>query len=95
MGLERHESALLLCSASTCVFSFNYVWAYLTGQTRFGTWRKLWLNLAKAEKELGLPISDEAVQQMEQNLVGRALFSIKKLEAEIDWAIYRTWTRRR
>lgn len=38
-------------------------------QTRFGTWRKLWLNLAKAEKELGLPIPDDAISQMEKNLV--------------------------
>jgi len=37
--------------------------------TRFGTWRQLWLWLAKAEKQLGLPISDEAIQQMESHLV--------------------------
>lgn len=36
---------------------------------RFHTWRKLWLNLAIAEKELGLPISDLAIQQMKGNLV--------------------------
>ncbi|KAF8904294.1 L-Aspartase-like protein [Mucidula mucida] len=35
---------------------------------RFFTWRKLWLNLAIAEKELGLPISEEAIQQMKTNL---------------------------
>ncbi|KIK09640.1 hypothetical protein K443DRAFT_671528 [Laccaria amethystina LaAM-08-1] len=35
---------------------------------RFYTWRKLWLNLARAEKQLGLPISDEALKQMEANL---------------------------
>ncbi|KAL7425077.1 adenylosuccinase ade13 [Cryptotrichosporon argae] len=36
--------------------------------TRFGTWRQLWLNLAIAEKELGLPISDAAIEQMRANL---------------------------
>ncbi|KIJ41958.1 hypothetical protein M422DRAFT_171724 [Sphaerobolus stellatus SS14] len=35
---------------------------------RFHTWRKLWLNLAIAEKELGLPISDEAIKEMKENL---------------------------
>lgn len=35
---------------------------------RFYTWRKLWLNLAIAEKELGLPISDAAIEQMKANL---------------------------
>ena len=37
--------------------------------TRFSTWRQLWLWLAKAEKQLGLPISDEAIKQMESHLV--------------------------
>ncbi|CAD6925580.1 unnamed protein product [Tilletia controversa] len=36
--------------------------------TRFGTWRQLWLNLAIAEKELGLDIPDEAIAQMKANL---------------------------
>ncbi|TEB18239.1 adenylosuccinate lyase [Coprinellus micaceus] len=35
---------------------------------RFSTWRQLWLNLAIAEKQLGLPISDEALEQMRANL---------------------------
>ena len=36
---------------------------------RFQTWRKLWLNLAIAEKELGLPISEQAITEMKANLV--------------------------
>ncbi|KAN0065383.1 adenylosuccinase ade13 [Thecaphora frezii] len=36
--------------------------------TRFATWRQLWLNLAIAEKELGLDIPDEAIEQMRNNL---------------------------
>ena len=36
---------------------------------RFSTWRKLWLYLATAEKELGLPIPDDAIEQMKANLV--------------------------
>ncbi|KAG6335083.1 hypothetical protein ID866_4011 [Astraeus odoratus] len=35
---------------------------------RYRTWRELWLNLAIAEKELGLPITDEAIEQMKANL---------------------------
>jgi adenylosuccinate lyase len=31
---------------------------------RYGTWRRLWLALAESEKELGLPIPDEAVTEM-------------------------------
>lgn len=35
---------------------------------RFGTWRQLWLALAEAQAELGLPIPDEALQQMRGSL---------------------------
>ncbi|OMP83758.1 Adenylosuccinate lyase [Diplodia seriata] len=38
-------------------------------RTRFTTWRKLWLALAEAEKELGLDISDDAIEQMRAHLV--------------------------
>ncbi|KAL4948926.1 Cullin repeat-like-containing domain protein [Aspergillus filifer] len=38
-------------------------------QNRFSTWRSLWLWLAEAEKELGLPITDEAIEQMRKNTV--------------------------
>ena len=31
---------------------------------RYGTWRRLWLALAESEAELGLPITDEALEQM-------------------------------
>ena len=41
----------------------------MISQNRHFTWRKLWLNLAIAEKELGLPIPDEAIEQMKNNLV--------------------------
>ncbi|GMM57142.1 adenylosuccinase [Maudiozyma humilis] len=38
-------------------------------RNRFSTWRKLWLNLAIAEKELGLDvISDAAIEQMKAHL---------------------------
>lgn len=37
-------------------------------RTRATTWRRLWLWLAEAEKELGLPISDEAVEQLKAHV---------------------------
>ncbi|CAZ79672.1 unnamed protein product [Tuber melanosporum] len=39
-----------------------------SNKIRFRTWRQLWVWLAKAEKQLGLPISDEAIAQMEAHL---------------------------
>jgi adenylosuccinate lyase len=35
---------------------------------KFSTWRRLWLALAKGEKELGLDITDEQISEMEQHL---------------------------
>ena len=40
------------------VFSENF---------KFRTWRRLWIALAKAEKELGLNITDEQIAEMESN----------------------------
>ena len=36
--------------------------------TRYTTWRRLWLALASAEKELGLEIPEDALEQMLANL---------------------------
>lgn len=40
-----------------------------SARTRSTTWRKLWIWLAEAEKELGIEISDEAIAQMKANVL--------------------------
>ena len=35
--------------------------------TKFRTWRKLWIALAEAERELGLPISQEQIDELKQH----------------------------
>ena len=35
---------------------------------KFRTWRKLWIALAEGEKELGLNISDEQINEMKLNI---------------------------
>ena len=37
-------------------------------RTRASTWRQLWVWLAESQKELGLPITDRAIQQMKANI---------------------------
>ena len=37
-------------------------------KTRYGLWRRLWLSLAKAEKELGLNITEEQIKDLEEHL---------------------------
>ena len=39
-----------------------------SAQTRIETWRKLWVALAKAEHELGLPITKEQVKELEAHI---------------------------
>jgi adenylosuccinate lyase len=39
-----------------------------SNQTKFSTWRRLWLELAKAEKKLGLKISGAQLSQMAKHL---------------------------
>lgn len=36
-------------------------------ETKFRTWRRLWIALAEAEKELGLNISQEQIEEMRAN----------------------------
>ncbi|KAL3281898.1 hypothetical protein HHI36_005103 [Cryptolaemus montrouzieri] len=37
-------------------------------QKKFSTWRKLWISLAAAEKQLGLNITDEQIEEMKANV---------------------------
>ena len=37
-------------------------------QKKFGTWRRLWLQLAKAQKKLGLNITQTQINQMAKHL---------------------------
>lgn len=41
----------------------------LSQRSRFSIWRQLWLWLAESQKELGLPISDEGLEQMRGALI--------------------------
>lgn len=43
----------------------NELWS---NQTRYSTWRKLWVALAETEKELGLDISEEQIKEMKDNV---------------------------
>ncbi len=39
-----------------------------SAQKKFSTWRRCWLALAEAEQELGLPITDEQIQELREHL---------------------------
>lgn len=50
---------------------------------KFGTWRRLWLALAEAQQELGLPISDAAVAAIRAHLDDFDLGRAAELEREL------------
>lgn len=43
----------------------SFLWS---DQKKFSTWRKLWIYLAKAEKSLGILITDDQIQEMEAHV---------------------------
>jgi adenylosuccinate lyase len=52
-------------------------------QTKFSTWRRLWLALAEAQKQLGLDIPDEAMAQMREHVEDIDFARAAKLEKEL------------
>jgi len=52
-------------------------------QCKFSTWRKLWITLAECEKELGLSISDEQINEMKANVENIDFELARKYEAKV------------
>ncbi|WP_032121604.1 adenylosuccinate lyase [Clostridium amazonitimonense] len=52
-------------------------------QYKFTTWRKLWVALAKCEKELGLDITEEQVLKLEENIYNINYDDAERKEKEI------------
>ncbi len=55
---DRYENPLISRYASA---EMSRLWSE---QRKFGTWRRLWVALAAAEQQLGLPITDEQLEQL-------------------------------
>jgi len=62
MSHDRYENPLISRYASREM-------AELFGdQRRFGLWRRLWVTLAEAEREMGLPISPEQIEELKAHV---------------------------
>ncbi len=59
---DRYDSPLTSRNASA---QMQAIWS---SQRKFSTWRRLWLALAEAQKELGLDISDAQICQLRDHL---------------------------
>ena len=50
---------------------------------KFSTWRKLWIALAESEQELGLPITDEQIEEMKSQIDNIDYEKAKQYESEL------------
>ena len=49
-------------------YASEYMLNLFSSDTRYQTWRKLWVSLAKAEMTLGLPITEEQVEELSNHI---------------------------
>ncbi len=59
---DRYQSPLATRYAG------DYMVRLFSSDTRYSTWRKLWVSLAKAEMELGLPVAESRIEQMSEHI---------------------------
>jgi len=59
---DQYENPLI---SRYCSREMSFLWS---PQKKFSTWRRLWLALAEAEQELGLPITNEQLDQLKAHL---------------------------
>ena len=74
---DRYESPLASRYAS------EYMLNLFSADTRYRTWRRLWVSLAKAEMELGLPITEEQVAALESHIEDIDYDCVKQREKEV------------
>ena len=74
---DKYESPLSSRYAS------EYMLRLFSADTRAQTWRRLWVSLARAEMELGLPITREQVAQLEAHITDIDFDCVRRREAEV------------
>lgn len=74
---DKYESPLSSRYAS------EYMLKLFSSDTRYKTWRKLWVALARAEMNLGLPITKEQVSELEKHIDDIDYDVVAKREKEV------------
>ena len=74
---DRYESPFAARYAS------EYMLQLFSADSRYQTWRKLWCALARAEMELGLPVTEEQVREMEAHIEDIDYDYVKQKEKEV------------
>ena len=63
-----------------CSKEMSYIFS---PQFKFSTWRRLWVALAESEKELGINITDEQIEELKANIDNINFEEAKKIEKEV------------
>ena len=63
-----------------CSKDMSYIFS---PQFKFSTWRKLWVALAEGEKELGLNITEEQLEELRNNIDNINFDEARKIEKEV------------
>ena len=63
-----------------CSKDMSYIFS---PQFKFSTWRKLWIALAEGEKELGINITDEQIQELKSYVDNINFDDARKIEKEV------------
>ena len=74
---DRYESPLSTRYASP------YMLRLFSADTRYQTWRRLWVSLARAEMELGLPITQGQVDELEAHITDIDYDCVRRREKEV------------
>ena len=64
-------------------YASEYMLELFSNEHRSIIWRKLWISLAKAEKKLGLDITDEQIKELEDNVSNIDYDVVKAREKEV------------
>ncbi len=64
-------------------YASDYMLGLFSSDSRYKTWRRLWFALAKAEKDLGLPITDEQIDELRNHISDIDYECVKAREKEV------------
>ena len=64
-------------------YASKYMLELFSADTRYRTWRKLWVALAKAEMELGLPVTQEQVDELAAHIDDIDYECVRQREKEV------------
>lgn len=64
-------------------YASSYMLELFSQDRRYETWRRLWVSLAKAEMKLGLPITQQQVEELEANIGNIDYECVRSREKEV------------